>query len=56
MCLLNSQILVEVITAIAFIFMLPYLPSSREAYLISSQVFSTANKEGTGEKVKTLLF
>lgn len=56
MCLLNNQILIAVITAIAFAFMLPYLPSSREAYLISSQVLSTANKEGTGEKVKTLLF
>lgn len=46
MCLLNSQILVEVIAAIVFVFMLPCLPSIREAYLISSQVLSTANEEG----------
>lgn len=45
MCLLNNQMLIEVIAAIVFTFMLPYLPSSREAYLISSQVLSTANKE-----------
>ena len=51
MCLLNDQILLEVIAEIAFTFMLPYLPSSREAYLISSQVLSTANKEKEREKV-----
>ncbi len=51
MCLLNNQILLEVIVAIVFAFMLPYLPSSRDAYLISSQVLSTDNKEKEREKV-----
>ncbi|AUB41924.1 hypothetical protein COO91_08015 [Nostoc flagelliforme CCNUN1] len=38
--------------------MLPYLPSIREAYFISSQVLSTANEEGKRGrgKGKTLLF